>query len=81
MQLLTSVATYHIFIVMFHSRQYWLCLPPNIGALAPPMYDQYNFSYSITRNCNITRPLLTPVRNMANTNLIFFYFCVRLKLN
>ena len=27
-------ATYHIFIALFHSRQYWLCVPPNIGALA-----------------------------------------------
>ena len=34
--------------------------PPNIGTLTPPMHDQYNFSYFITRNCNITRPFPTP---------------------
>ena len=31
-----------------------------IDALTPPMHGQYIFSYSMTLNCKITRPLPTP---------------------
>ena len=61
---------------MFHSMQYWLRLPPNIGALTAPMHGQYNFTYSITRNCNITRPLLTPLKHCQHKPFyyVFVYF-------
>ena len=56
--------------------------PPNIGALTPPMHDQYNFSYSITHNCSIIRPLpMGSVLETVSTKTLLIIIFLCLKLN
>ena len=58
--------------------------PPNIGALTPPMHDQYNFSYVITRNCNISnhcQPLLETIPTKTLFIMLFVYSQIQLPVS